>query len=73
MPVEWISITERLKFRREFDGRVVLRMDGEQTYISAEKWVSVVASLSFGGDQPETHSRIRDIHGVGLADGKRSA
>lgn len=69
--VDWVTITARLKFRREFDGRVVLRVDGEQTYVSAEKWVHVVAALSADGDNQDVFAKVKALHGVGLADGKR--
>ena len=43
---QWSVLTPDLKFRRTSDGKIVMRLGGEQTYISAEKWATFLASLS---------------------------
>ena len=63
MAIEWTMLTPELKLSRVADGRVIVRIGGEQTYVSADKWAGVVASLCAKGRTDDTLRAATALHG----------
>lgn len=59
--LKWSSLSTDLKFRRDDEGRIVMRLGGEQTYLSRAFWLQFLTQLTKDGETPENLKKVKEL------------